>query len=158
MSLVKDYMMRTLNSVSENDSIEFVIKFMCKREMAVLPVVDEHNKFLGTIYSQNILKNVMPEQYGFMDSHRMLYRINQAGEKLAEIKDRQVKEYMLNNVDPVKEKDNMDKITKVMLDNQESYIFVVNDNGNLRGYISRADLLCYLLEVSENNGKNIEEE
>ena len=158
MSLVKDYMMRTLNSVSENDSIEDVIRFMCKREMAVLPVVDDQNKFLGTIYSQNILKNVMPEQYGFMDSHRMLYRINQAGEKLEEIKERKVKEYMLNNVDPVREKDKMDKITKVMLDNQESYIFVVNDNGNLRGYISRADLLCYLLEVSEKEDNNLEEE
>ena len=148
MSLVKDYMMRTLNSVCENDSIEHVIKFMGKTEMAVLPVVDKENKFLGTIYSQNILKNIMPEQYGFMDSQRMLYRINQAGEKLSEIKDRKVNEYMSNNIEPVKEKDKMDKITSVMLDNQESYIFVVNDRGNLRGYISRADLLFYLLEVS----------
>ena len=148
MSLVKDYMMRTLNSVCENDSIEHVIKFMGKTEMAVLPVVDKENKFLGTIYSQNILKNIMPEQYGFLDSQRMLDRRNQAGEKLSEIKDRKVKEYMSNNIEPVKEKDKMDKITSVMLDNQESYIFVVNDRGNLRGYISRADLLFYLLEVS----------
>jgi CBS-domain-containing membrane protein len=149
MSLVKEYMMRTLDSVCESDSIEHVIEFMCKREMAVLPVVDEKNKFLGTIYSQKILKNIMPEQYGLMDTHRMLFEINQAGNKLFEIKGRKVKEYMSNNVNPVREKDNMDKITKVMLDNQESYIFVVNDKDNLRGYISRADLLFYLLEVSE---------
>ncbi|OCL27193.1 CBS domain-containing protein [Orenia metallireducens] len=150
MSTVRKYMMRTMNSVCEEDSIEDVIRVMHKIEMSVLPVVDDENKFLGTIYSRNLLKNIIPEQYGFLESHRLLYQVNQAAENLAEIKDRKVKEYMSTNTTAVKENDKMDNIADIMLDNKESYLYVVNDDNKLRGYISRADLLYYLLEVGED--------
>ncbi len=145
---VKKYMMRTLNSVCEDDTIETVIECMHKTEMSVLPVVDEKNKFLGTIYGNNILRNIIPEQYGFLDSHHLLYEINQAAESLSEIKNRPVQDYMSKNTNAVKENDNMNNIADIMLNNKESILFVTNKNGNLRGYISRADLLYYLLEVT----------
>jgi predicted transcriptional regulator len=149
MHLVKDYMMRTLNSVCTIDSVEEVIRLMHKTEMSVLPVVDCENNFLGTIYSKNILKNIIPEQYGFINRQKILYDRNQAAETLSEIKNRKVKEYMLTKTEPVLEKDNMDKIAEIMLNNQESYLFVTNDKGYLRGYISRGDLLYYLLCTTE---------
>ena len=149
MSIVRDYMMRSLNSVTVDDTIEYTIRFMCKREMGVLPVVDKENKFLGTIYVKNIFKNILPERYGFMDSNKIFHEINNAAENLGEIKNRKVKEYMQTKIKTVKEKDNMNKATNVMLKNEESYLFVINDKGYLRGFISRADLLLYLLNVSE---------
>ncbi len=150
MSVVKKYMMKTLNSVCEDDLIADVIKSMHKNEMSVLPVVDHKNYFLGTIYSNNILKNIIPEQYSFMDTHHLLYEINQAAESLAEIKNRLVKEYMSKNTDAVRENEKMDNLAHIMLSNQESILFVTNDKGNLRGYISRADLLYYLLKMGTN--------
>ena len=149
MSIVRDYMMRSLNSVTVDDTIEYTIKFMCKREMGVLPVVDRENKFLGTIYGLNIFKDILPEQYGFMDANKIFHEINNAAENLGEIKNRKVKDYMHTKTKTVKEKDNMNKATNVMLNNEESYLFVTNDKGYLRGFISRADLLLYLLNVSE---------
>ncbi len=146
--IVKKYMMRTLNSVCENDTIAEVIKCMYNTEMSVLPVVNEKNIFLGTIYGNNVLRNIIPEQYGFLDSHKLLHEINQAAESLNEIKNRHVKDYMSKNTNPVKENDKMNNIADIMLNNKESILFVTNDNGNLRGYISRADLLYYLLEVT----------
>lgn len=148
-TIVKDYMMRTLISVCEDDSVDDVIRFMHQTEMSVFPVVSYENRFLGTIYSKNILKNIIPEQYGFLESHRLLYEINQAAENLSEIKGRRVKEYMSNNTAAVRELDKMDNVADVMLDNQESYLFVINEEDKLRGYISRADLLFYLLDVGE---------
>ncbi|MFW5786964.1 MAG: HPP family protein [Halanaerobiales bacterium] len=153
MSLVKDYMMRTLNSVCFNDTIEKAIKLMCNRELSVMPVVNESNEFMGTIYSQNILKNILPERYGLVGSKKHYLEITKAEERLDEIKDRKIEEYMTSNITAVKEKDKMDKIARIMLDNQESCIFVTNDNNNLRGYISRADLLLYLLDQSNNTGE-----
>lgn len=145
MAIVKNYMMRSLTSVSYEDTIEDAIIYMHKTEMPILPVVDEENHFVGTIYSKNILKNIIPEQYGFINSQRILYDRNQAAENLSEIKDRKVEEYMITNTDTVLERDNMDKIADIMLNNKESYLFVTNDEGYLRGYISRGDLLYYLL-------------
>lgn len=153
MAIVKDYMMRTLISVCEDDAMEDVIKIMHKAEMSVLPVVDSDNKFLGTIYSENILKNIIPEKYGYLDSNRLLFEINQAAENLSEIKGRAVREYMATNTSAVREQDKMYKIADVMLDNRESVLFVINDRGFLRGYISRADLLYYLLVVSGKDNK-----
>ena len=60
-----------------------------------------------------------------------------------------IKEYISTNTSAVKEMDNMDNLANIMLDNEESYLFVVNQEEKLRGYISRADLLFYLLEVGE---------
>ncbi|GAB6098797.1 CBS domain-containing protein [Halanaerocella petrolearia] len=150
MSTVKKYMMRTLNSVCASDSIYNVIKAMHRTEMSVLPVVDHENKFLGTIYGKNILKNIIPEEYGFLESHRLLYEVNQAAENLDDIKDKKVKEYMSTNTVPIKELSKMDNLADIMLNNDESYLFVVNEEEKLRGYISRADLLCYLLDVGED--------
>ncbi|MFP4015493.1 MAG: HPP family protein [Halanaerobiales bacterium] len=147
MAIVKDYMMRTLISVCEEDHLDEAIRIMYQAEMSVLPVVNEENKFLGTIYSENILKNIIPEKYGYLDSNRLLYEINQAAENLMEIRGREVKEYMSTRTSAIRENDKMYKIADVMLDNKESILFVVNEQGNLRGYISRADLLYYLLKV-----------
>ncbi|HMA59338.1 MAG TPA: CBS domain-containing protein [Halanaerobiales bacterium] len=145
MAIVKNYMMRSLNSVSYEDTVEDAIVYMHKTEMPILPVVDEENHFIGTIYSKNILKNIIPEQYGFINSQRILYDRNQAAENLSDIKYRKVEEYMVTKTDTVLERDNMDKIADIMLNNKESYLFVTNDEGYLRGYISRGDLLYYLL-------------
>jgi len=150
MSIVRDYMMRSLNSVTVDDTIEYTIRFMCKREMSVLPVVNNENKFLGTIYGQNIFTDILPEQYGFMDSNKIFHEVNNAAENLGEIKNRKVEDYMHTKIQTVNEKDNMNKATNVMIRNEESYLFVINDKGYLRGFISRADLLLYLLNVSED--------
>lgn len=147
MGIVKDYMVRTLVSVSEDDQIKEAIRIMYKAGMSVLPVVNAENKFLGTIYSENILKNILPEKYGYLVNNRLLYEVNQAADNLIEVKERGVKEYMSTRTSTVMENDKMYKIADVMLDNKESILFVINESGNLRGYISRADLLYYLLKV-----------
>src|SRR6056297_8760 len=149
MARVKDYMMRSLNSVCHTDSIEDTIIYMHKTEMPILPVVDEENTFVGTIYSKNILQNIIPEQYGFINSQRILYDRNQASENLSEIKSKKVEEYMLTKTKSIAENDDMDKIADIMLNNKESYIFVTNQEGYLRGYMSRGDLLYYLLNNSD---------
>jgi predicted transcriptional regulator len=151
MAIVKNYMMRSLNSVSYDDKISDAIIYMHKTEMPILPVVDEENHFKGTIYSKNILKNVLPEQYGFLETRRLLHEVNQAAENLADIKIRDVADFMSKKKLTVREDDKMNNVADIMLDNEESYLFVVNQEEKLRGYISRADLLFYLLEVGEEN-------
>lgn len=151
MSIVRDYMMRSMNSVSSDDLVEDVIRYMYKSELSVLPVVDNQNKFIGTIYSNNLLKNIIPEQFGFIESHRIFYEVNQAVENLDDIRDDRVENYMSKNTDAVNENDDMNKIADIMLHNKESLLFVVNDEGYLRGYISRADLLHFLLDEAKKN-------
>ena len=148
MAIVKDYMVRTLISVSDDDQISEAIRIMYRADMSVLAVVNHQNQFLGTIYSKNILKNILPEKYGFLDTNRLLYEINQAADNLSEIEGRQVKEYMSTRTSAVQENDKMYKVADVMLDNRESVLFVINNKGNLRGHISRAELLYYLLKVA----------
>ncbi len=138
-NIIKDHMARMLTSVCEDDFLKDVIELMSKTEMSVFPVVNSENKFMGTIYSNNILKDITSNQYG----------IEQVAENLKVIKERRVKEYMSTNIAVVRELDEMHNVADVMLDNQESYLFVINREEKLRGYLSRADLLYYLLEISE---------
>ncbi|WP_027340672.1 CBS domain-containing protein [Halonatronum saccharophilum] len=154
MSKVKNYMMRSLNSVCQHDEVEGVIRLMHKIERSVLPVVDDENTFLGTIYIQNILKNIIPERYGFLDINKFIYERNQAAENLNNIKGKKVKDYMSKKVISVKEDESMDDMASIIIKNKESYLYVVNKEDKLRGYISRADLLYYLLEVGEEGDES----
>ena len=149
MKLVQDYMMRTLNSVCINDTIAHSIEFMYKSEMSVLPVVDSENNFVGTLYSRKILKNIIPEQYGSIESYRVLYRFNFAAENIEKLKDKNIKDYITTDINAVKETDTMDNVADIMLLNKEQYLFVTNDHNKLRGYISRVDLLYFLLNDSK---------
>ena len=153
MSLVRDYMIGTMSSVTPSDSIKKTIIIMYRAELSVLPVVDHQNRFIGTIYSNNILKNIIPESFGFLDSSRIFYEVNEAVENLKSVKDETVNKYMARNRDAVQEDGNMKKVADIMLNNQESLLFVVNDEGFLRGYIERSQLLHYLLDEAENHPK-----
>lgn len=150
MSIVRDYMIRTMNSVTPDDSIRKAIILMYRSEHSVLPVVDHQNKMVGTIYSNNILKNIIPESFGFLDSSRLFYEVNEAVENLKYVKDEKVEKYMSRNRDAVKENSDMKKIADIMLNNKESMLFVVNDENYLRGFIERSNLLHYLLDEAEN--------
>ena len=153
MSLVRDYMIGTMSSVTPKDSIRKAIIIMYRAEISVLPVVDHQNRFIGTIYSNNILKNIIPESFGFLDSSRIFYEVNEAVENLKSVKDETVNKYMSRNRDAVQEDGNMKKVADIMLNNQESLLFVVNEDGFLRGYIERSQLLHYLLDEAENHPK-----
>ncbi len=48
----------------------------------------------------------------------------------------------------------MDDMASIIIKNKESYLYVVNKEDKLRGYISRADLLYYLLEVGEEGDES----
>lgn len=150
MSVVKEYMVRTMNSVTPDDNIRKAIILMYRSEQSVLPVVDQENQMIGTIYSNNILKNIVPESFGFLDSSRLFYEVNEAVENLKYIKDEKVKKYMSRNSDAVKENSDMKKIADIMLNNKESMLFVINENNYLRGFIERSNLLHYLLDEAEN--------
>lgn len=140
-----------MNSVTPEDSIRKSIILMYRSEQSVLPVVDHQNQFVGTIYSNNILKNIIPESFGFLDSSRLFYEVNEAVENLKYIKDEKVEKYMSRNRDAVKESTDMKKIADIMLNNKESLLFVINDKGFLRGFIERSNLLHYLLDEAEND-------
>lgn len=153
MSKVKDYMIRTMNSVAPDDNICKAIILMYRSEQSVLPVVDHQNQFVGTIYSNNILKNIIPESFGFLDSSRLFYEVNEAVENLKYVKDENVEKYMAHNRDAVTEDSEMKKVADIMLNNKESLLFVTNEKGFLRGFIERSNLLHYLLDEAqtENN-------
>ncbi len=146
MNLVKDYMMRTLNSVHWDDTIAHVIEFMHKTEMTVFPVVDDGNTLLGSFCTRNILKNVIPEEFGLMIGNMLLHGEDLAVENMKELKDKKVHTFMSKTSEVVREFDYMDSMSDVMLKSEEQYVFVVNDENKLRGYISQADLLFYLLD------------
>ena len=153
MNRVKNYMMRTLNSICADEPIEKAIKIMHKTEMTVFPVVDHQNRFLGSIYSKHILNNIIPEKYGFLHNHDLLHRITEASDNMKMIKTRKVEEYMTREITTIKESDRMDDLAHIMIGNDQQYLFVTSKNNKLRGYISRADLLYYLLEVARENEK-----
>lgn len=147
--IVKNYMIKNINSVCDSDTIGYAIKLMQKSKMSVLPVVDEENNFMGSLYSSNLLKNILPEEYGYIESEILLYEVNQAANNLKEIKDKLVTDYMSKKSIAINDTDSMDHIAEVMLTNEESFLFVTNEAGKLRGYLTRAGLLYYLLKVGE---------
>lgn len=146
---IKDFMIRNMTSVCDCDTLEYAIELMQKTQMTVLPVVDKKNIYLGSIYSRNLLKNILPEEYGYLESARLLHNVNQAANNLHEIRRKLVKDYMSKKVIALKDSDEMKHVAEIMLKNKESVLFITNEIGRLRGYINRGDLLYYLLKAGE---------
>lgn len=124
MSLVRDYMIGTMSSVTLSDSIKKAI-IMYRAELSVLPVVDYHNRFVGTIYSNNISKNIIPESFGVLDSSKLFYEVNEELENLKSVKNENLSRYMVSNKNMIKENEEMKKVADIMLNNKESLLFVI---------------------------------
>jgi len=120
-STVRDVMTANPKTVTEKDTVQEVARLMRDHDTGVIPVVAENGrKIIGVITDRDIVTRLIADG--------------------KDAKNSKVGEAMTRKVHSVRENEPLNKVFQVMSDQQVRRVPVVNENNELVGIISLADV------------------
>ncbi|MBN2395298.1 MAG: CBS domain-containing protein [Candidatus Atribacteria bacterium] len=146
---VKDIMLRNTASVLPECNLEEVIKIMALQRMNGIPVVDENQKVVGFISNHDIIKALLPNYLGIINSNTFITEFIHLSKKLREYANHKVEEFMKRDIKTVNEDDNEVMAADMLIRYRIHHLPVIR-NGYLVGIVTMKDLLKAMLENKEN--------
>ncbi len=141
---VKDYMTKNLITTNEDESIGRVLAIMRKKSITRMPVV-EGKKLVGLITLHDIIKQIYKPKERFEAG-------NYFDEKVS-VLELPVKNIMVKNVITVKEEATIKETISLMLEYNINSIIITDEENNLKGLITRKDLLEPLTKLYDSQEK-----
>ncbi len=138
---VKDFMTKNLFTIREDETISRALSLMRKKRVTRLPVV-EGEKLLGLLTLHDIIEHIYKPKERFEAG-------NYFDEKVS-VLDLPVKNLMVKNVVTVKENSSVKEVISLMLEYTLNSIIVVDEVFNVKGIITRKDLLELLTSFYED--------
>jgi len=134
--LVKDWMNKSVFSVSANDSVQQAIKLQKKNTVGILLVYDD-GRLAGIVADMDLKKAIVPDlvPIGKTEAFNML----------SNIKVRQIMSPRPLTVTP---EHTMDEAAELLLKNKISAAPVVNNDDKVVGVVNRSDILEFLMSVT----------
>ncbi len=142
---VKDFLFRDLTSVSENTSVKQLIKIMIYHHTTSVPIVNEHNAYVGCISEADIFDACTPPYMKLMKNTAFLPNINHICETLQATSSHKVKDLMPPDYPTIKPEDSIMYAVDIMNKSNREILPVV-ENGKLIGTLSRVELLSVVLK------------
>jgi CBS domain-containing protein len=149
---VKDFMIRSVITVNESDSVEMLLKKMAKYKIGGLPVVDTENRLKGIVTDGDVLRYLTPAE----ENMYLYWAYYVAGvpdipeipeESLASKKEDPVKDFMKKKVATIGEEDSLKNAIELLAKHNFKEIPVVNKEKKVVGIISRGDIIRKLSET-----------
>lgn len=142
---VKDIMTKDLTAVRENQSLKALIYLLEKSELSGVPVIDKQGTVVGFISERDVIQAALPNYFEMLRTASYLPDINQLSQRLEEIKNDPVSEYMVEDVITVDEDEEDIHVADLIIRNELNRVPVINEDGMLAGIVQRIDLLGALL-------------
>jgi CBS domain-containing protein len=147
---VREFMVRDLTAVSPDATLREVAKILARRRLAGLPVVDEKQRLVGFISEADIIHSIVPS-HG-QKEQMFLRNFAELTRKMSQVGERKVRDYMTQNVETVREDDDIYALADLMLGNNYKSLPVVRE-GRLVGIVSRAEVARAMMEETEGSGE-----
>jgi len=147
---IKEIMLRNTTSVLPDCNLEEVIQIMAIQRLNGIPVVDQEQKVIGFISQHDIIKSLLPNYLGIINSNSFITEFIQLSKKLKESANNKVEEYMKKNVITISEEDNEVVAADLLIRNKIHHLPVVR-NGHLVGVVTMRDLLKAMIQKEEEN-------
>ena len=147
---IKDIMLRDTTSVLPDCSLEEVIQLMAIQHLNGMPVVDQEQKVIGFISHHDIVKSLLPNYLGIINSNSFITEFIQLSKKLKEFANNKVEEFMKKNVITISEEDNEVMAADLLIRNKIHHLPVIR-NGHLVGIVTMRDLLKAMILKEEEN-------
>ena len=142
---IKDIMLRNTTSVLPECPLEEVIQIMAVQRINGIPVVDHEQKVIGFVSHHDIIKALLPNYLGIINSNSFITEFIQLSKKLKENADHKIEEYMKKNIITINENDNEVMAADLLIRNKIHHLPVVRD-GYLVGIVTMRDLLKAMIE------------
>lgn len=141
----KDIMTKEVVTISEENTVEEVMKIILENKISGVPVVNEQNEVVGVVSESDLIyrdKEIStPVFVPVLEGYVFLESIKKYQEKLKKKAAFRVKDIMTTPVIKVDENEDVRNIANIMLDKKVNRVPVVNSENKLVGIVSRSDIL-----------------
>lgn len=134
--LVKEWMSTKVLTVDQEMSMMEAGQFMTKNNLRRMPVLSQ-GRLVGVVSDRDI-KAASPSKATTLDIHELYYL-------LAKLK---VKDVMTKNPITISPEDTVEKAAVVMAENRISGLPVVNEKGDLVGFLTQGDVFRVLISIT----------
>ena len=134
--LVKDWMSRNVITVKVNDTLQHAINLMVDHQISVLPVMED-SKLVGMVTDRDV-KRASPSSATLLDIQQALYHLSRL----------EVGAIMSAYPITVPLDYTLEETAEIMLQKKISGLPIVDDEGQVKGIITKSDLFKAMLSLS----------
>ncbi|MGE5197026.1 MAG: CBS domain-containing protein [Deltaproteobacteria bacterium] len=138
--LIKEFMTRSVITVSPEDSLKDVGKILKEKRISGVPVIDQHRNVLGVITLTDMLK-ILDTIYRWREIEKKNPELKFSDMFEEEKEKAKVADFMTKNVITLEEDQGIEHVMELMFTHKIHTIPIVKD-GQLCGIIGKRDLIC----------------
>ncbi|QQZ08645.1 CBS domain-containing protein [Heyndrickxia vini] len=142
---VKDFMIRDVITVNENDSIKHLLNTLVDNKIGGAPIVDSDGKLVGMISDGDVLRSIQLKDkvvYDYFSLMAYTFEKGNLEKVLASMKDQPLKKIAKKHgTVTLKENDDMETALKLLAKHHFKKIPVTDANHKVVGVISRGDII-----------------
>lgn len=142
--LVKDWMIKDVITIDANSPMQQAINLMMENDINILPVT-EAGHLVGIVTDRDI-RSASPSDSSLLDFQQVLYRISRL--TVWDIMSRDVVTVALDHT--------VEETAEILLSHKFSGCPVVDDEGQIRGIITKIDLFKVLITVTGLHEKGVQ--
>jgi CBS domain-containing protein len=143
--LARDVMVKKVITINKNASVAELSELLIKNKISGVPVVDDSGKLVGIATEGDlIIRDAdlhFPRYFKLLDSIIYLESLNKFKRNLRKYLGTKVEDVMTSKVKIVKEDTPVNVVANIMVRNNVNRVPVLDNDGNLVGIITRADIV-----------------
>ncbi|WP_041077589.1 CBS domain-containing protein [Thermotoga caldifontis] len=143
---VYDVMIRDVTAVTQDETVENVVRIMASQFLSGIPVVTEDMRVIGFVSESDIIKAAVPGYFSLLQSTTFIPDMNQFLKMAAKIKDKPVREIMTHPPLVVNENASLVHVADLMIKHNVKVLPVVDEHGRLLGIITRTNVVRAAME------------
>ena len=147
--VVKDIMTKNVITINKNATVGELSKLFLENKISGVPVVDNNNNLIGIATDADIIihESNLPLPLSF--SHAFLQKYESYAKNTKEYLKTKVENIMTKRLKTVYEDNTITKAVNIMINNDINRIPVVDKNNRLKGIITRADIIKFMIKNAE---------
>ncbi|PIU29231.1 MAG: hypothetical protein COT09_01915 [Candidatus Hydromicrobium americanum] len=143
--LARDVMVKKVITINKDASVAELSESLIKNKISGVPVVDDSGKLVGIATEGDLIVRDadlhFPRYFKLLDSIIYLESLNKFKRNLRKYLGTKVEDVMTSKVKIVKEDTPVNVVANIMVRNNVNRVPVLDNNGNLVGIITRADIV-----------------
>lgn len=143
--LARDVMVKKVITINKNASVAELSELLIKNKISGVPVVDDSGKLVGIATEGDLIVRDadlhFPRYFKLLDSIIYLESLNKFKRNLRKYLGTKVEDVMTSKVKIVKEDTPVNVVANIMVRNNVNRVPVLDNDGNLVGIITRADIV-----------------
>ena len=141
----KDIMTKKVITINKDVSIEKLSELLLENKISGVPVIDEKEKVVGIVTEADIIVQDtelhFPRYFKLLDGIIYLESLNKFRDNLKKHLAIKVEDIMTKKVRTIGVDTPISEIAEIMLDERINRLPVMDDNNNLVGIVTRADIV-----------------